>query len=71
MNTDYTLDKGIKRLEEIVISFENQGLSLKKILDLLEEGVKTSKICRMNLDEAEKKFTGLNLECLTKRPKMD
>ena len=65
MEDNYTFEKAVKRLEEIVIHLENQDVSLEKTLDLFEEGIKNSGFCRMELDKAEKRVARLNFEGLT------
>ncbi len=48
-------EKKIKRLEEIVSAMEDSDLALEKSLTLFEEGVKLSKECHVQLNEAENK----------------
>jgi exodeoxyribonuclease VII small subunit len=48
-------EKKMKRLEEIVDQMEGGDLALEKSLSLFEEGVKLSKDCHVQLNEAEQK----------------
>ena len=48
-------EKKMKRLEEIVDQMEGGDLALEKSLSLFEEGVKLSKECHLQLNEAEQK----------------
>ena len=48
-------EKKLNRLEEIVDQMEDGDLPLDKSLSLFEEGVKLSKECHVQLNEAEQK----------------
>ncbi len=48
-------EKKIKRLEDIVQSMEGGDLALENSLKLFEEGVKLSRDCHSQLNEAEQK----------------
>ena len=48
-------EKKLDRLEEIVAKMESGELSLEKSLEGFEEGVRISKECHKQLDEAEQK----------------
>jgi exodeoxyribonuclease VII small subunit len=48
-------EKKMNRLEEIVDQMESGDLALEKSLSLFEEGVKLSKDCHVQLNEAEQK----------------
>ncbi len=48
-------EKKLKRLEEIVEAMEDGELALEKSLQLFEEGVKLTKDCHLQLNEAEQK----------------
>ncbi|MBX9768845.1 MAG: exodeoxyribonuclease VII small subunit [Bdellovibrionales bacterium] len=48
-------EKKMKRLEEIVDQMESGDLALEKSLSLFEEGVKLSKDCHVQLNDAEQK----------------
>ncbi|NQZ01538.1 MAG: exodeoxyribonuclease VII small subunit [Bdellovibrionales bacterium] len=48
-------EKKLDRLEEIVDKMESGDLSLDQSLKMFEEGVKLSRECHSQLDEAEQK----------------
>lgn len=48
-------EKKLKELENIVAKMEGGDLSLDESLKLFEKGVKASRDCQKNLDEAEEK----------------
>ena len=48
-------EKGLSRLENIVGELEKGDLALEKALQLFEEGMKISKLCSSQLEEAERK----------------
>lgn len=48
-------EKRLKRLEEIVEMMEQGDLALENSLKLFEEGVKLTKECHQQLNEAEQK----------------
>lgn len=48
-------EKKLTRLEEIVSKMENGELSLEDSLKYFEEGVKLSRTCNKELEEAEQK----------------
>ena len=50
-----TFEKGLERLEGIVKELEQGDLSLERSLELFEEGMRLSGICRRQLEEAENK----------------
>ncbi len=52
-------EKKLNRLEEIVSSMEEGDLSLEKSLKTFEEGVKLSRECHTQLNEAEQKVKKL------------
>lgn len=49
-------EDALQRLEEIVEALEQQELSLDASLAIFEEGVKLSRACMQQLDEAERKI---------------
>jgi len=58
-----TADKfedALKRLEEIVEKLERGDMELEKALSLFEEGVKLCRVCRTQLDEAQKRIEVLS-----------
>ncbi|HYR43964.1 MAG TPA: exodeoxyribonuclease VII small subunit [Terriglobia bacterium] len=48
-------ETSLKRLEEIVKKLENGELSLDSALQLFEEGIKLSRFCHTQLEEAERR----------------
>ncbi len=48
-------EKKLNRLEEIVAKMEGGDIPLEDSLKLFEEGVKLSRTCQKELDEAEQK----------------
>ena len=48
-------EAALVRLEEIVQELEKGDISLARSLKLFEEGIKLSRICNKQLDEAERK----------------
>lgn len=52
-------EAAMKRMEEIVAELEKEDLDLEKSLSLFEEGIRMSRICSQQLDQAEKKIEKL------------
>ena len=50
-----TFEQAMSRLEEIIAALENNQISLEKSVDLFQEGIKLSKICRDKLAGIEDK----------------
>ena len=50
-----TFEQAMSRLEEIIAALENNQISLEKSVDLFQEGIKLSKICRDKLAGVEDK----------------
>ena len=50
-----TFEAGLERLDQIVKELEQGDLALEKSLELFEEGMKLSGLCRNQLEEAENK----------------
>jgi exodeoxyribonuclease VII small subunit len=48
-----------KKLEDIVTQLESGQATLEKSLELFEEGIKLSEICRTKLDNADQKIKEL------------
>ncbi|MBY0385426.1 exodeoxyribonuclease VII small subunit [bacterium] len=48
-------EKKLTRLEEIVAKMEGGEISLEDSLKFFEEGVKLSRVCQKELEEAEQK----------------
>ncbi len=46
-------EEALKRLEEIVDELEDDSISLKRSIQLYEEGIELSKLCTNTLEEAE------------------
>ena len=58
MNFEQTL----ARLEVVVKELEDGRLPLEKSLELFEEGIRLTKICKSNLDAAEQRITILTMD---------
>jgi exodeoxyribonuclease VII small subunit len=56
---DFAFEGAFKNLEEIVNQLESGQETLEKSLELCEEGVKLSEICRAKLDNADQKIKRL------------
>ena len=52
-NFEYTLSE----LQSIVQKLESDSLSLQKMVDYFEDGMKLMKICRSQLDEVENRIS--------------
>jgi exodeoxyribonuclease VII small subunit len=52
-------EKKLGRLEEIVTGMEGGDLPLEKSLELFEEGIRLSKECHVQLNQAEQKVKQL------------
>ncbi len=52
-------EKKLNRLEEIVAQMEAGDLPLEKSLEVFEEGIKLSRECHLQLNEAEQKVKKL------------
>ena len=50
-----TFEQAMSRLEEIIAALENNQISREKSVDLFQEGIKLSKICRDKLAGVEDK----------------
>jgi exodeoxyribonuclease VII small subunit len=48
-------EESLKRLEEIVKQLEQGDLTLEASLKLFEDGIKLSRLCSKQLDEAERR----------------
>ena len=51
-----SFEVSLERLEQIVRELENGSLPLERALELFEEGMKLSQLCRKQLEEAENKI---------------
>ncbi len=56
---DIAFEETFKNLEEIVNQLESGQETLEKSLELFEEGIKLSEICRTKLDNADQKIKKL------------
>ena len=56
---DFTFEETFKNLEDIVNQLESGQETLEKSLELFEEGIKLSDICRAKLDNADQKIKKL------------
>ena len=61
MTDDIKFEDALSKLEDIVGKLESGELSLEESLVAFEEGIRLSRICSKQLDEAERK-----IEILTK-----
>lgn len=59
MATEWTFEKAMARLEQIVASLESGRCSLDDSLKLFEEGTKLTAYCTKMLKEAEQKIVKL------------
>ena len=55
MSKKISIEKNIKRMEEIVDKLENEELDIEKALSLFEEGIGISQKCHKRLSELEKR----------------
>ncbi len=62
MATEWTFEKAMTRLEQIVAKLESGQCSLDESLQLFEEGTKLSAYCSKLLKEAEQKIVKLALD---------
>ena len=56
---DFAFEETFKNLEKIVDQLESGQETLEKSLELFEEGIKLSDICRAKLDNADQKIKRL------------
>jgi len=56
MTDDIKFEDALSRLEGIVEELESGELSLEQALAAFEEGIRLSRICSKQLDEAERKI---------------
>ncbi len=62
MATEWTFEKAMTRLEQIVAYLESGKCSLDESLQLFEEGTKLAAYCSKSLKEAEQKIVKLTLQ---------
>lgn len=62
MATEWTFEKAMARLEQIVAKLESGQCSLDESLQLFEEGTRLSAYCAKLLKEAEQTITKLALD---------
>ena len=60
MATEWTFEKAMTRLEQIVAALESGRCTLDDSLTLFEEGTKLVNACRKELDTAEQKVVKLS-----------
>ena len=60
MATEWTFEKAMTRLEQIVAALESGRCTLDDSLKLFEEGTKLVNACRKELDTAEQKVVKLS-----------
>ena len=56
---DFAFEETFKNLEEIVNQLESGQETLEKSLELFEEGIRLSEVCRTKLDNADQKIKKL------------
>ena len=56
MTDDIKFEDALSKLESIVEKLENGELSLEESLAAFEEGIRLSRLCSKQLDEAERKI---------------
>jgi exodeoxyribonuclease VII small subunit len=56
---DFAFEEAFKNLEGIVNQLESGQETLEKSMELFEEGIKLSEICRTKLDNADQKIKKL------------
>ena len=56
---DFDFEQAFEQLEEIVNKLESGQETLEKSLELFEEGIKISDICRNKLDNADQRIKEL------------
>ena len=57
MSNKNDFESSLKELESLVEKLESGELPLEKALVLFEEGVKLYKVCKKDLEKADKKIT--------------
>ncbi|MDD2443075.1 MAG: exodeoxyribonuclease VII small subunit [Desulfotomaculaceae bacterium] len=55
--SSFSFEEAVTRLEAIVKELEDGRLPLERALDLFAEGIKLSKVCNRNLEEAEQRIS--------------
>ena len=56
---ELSFEQGVKKLEQILLKLENEDTPLDQMIDLYEKANKLTEICKMKLDEADKRMTKL------------
>jgi len=56
---DFAFEETFRNLEEIVNQLESGQETLEKSLELFEEGIRLSEVCRTKLDNADQKIKKL------------
>ncbi|MBI4302138.1 MAG: exodeoxyribonuclease VII small subunit [Chloroflexi bacterium] len=59
MAEEMTFEEALSKLEEMVKTLEDGGLTLEQATALFEEGVRLANICHQRLESAELKITQL------------
>ncbi len=59
MAEELSFEQALDRLEKIVQTLEEGGLTLEEAIALFEEGMRLTKICSQRLDAAELKISQL------------
>ena len=56
---NFDFEQAFKQLEDVVNKLESGQTTLEKSLELFEEGIKLTEICRTKLDNADQKIKEL------------
>lgn len=59
MKKEFTFEKSLQRLGEVVEALENDGTALADAMKLYEEGIALAQSCRRQLEQAELRITEL------------
>lgn len=60
-NKEMKLEEAMKRLDEILVSLNQENVDLEEAMKLYEEGVRTVAFCQNKLTEAERKISLLKI----------
>lgn len=70
MATEWTFEKAMARLEQIVVALEGGQCSLDDSLKLFEEGTRLTAYCSKLLKEAEQKIVKLTADEAAQSPEL-
>tara|TARA_B000000475_G_scaffold205382_1_gene167543 strand:- start:432 stop:650 length:219 start_codon:yes stop_codon:yes gene_type:complete len=57
--SELSFEQGVKKLENILLKLESEDTPLEEMINLYEQANKLTEICRIKLDEADKRMTKL------------